>query len=150
MSATITQDTTSTTINGKDGTAKFAIYNGFYATATTGIEYKTILDMMRIREVNEMTTADTFSIEGTADQEAGRSQIQGEISGIGKKGGPASGPLIPAPQDVGVLMTFSTGCTLSMNVNCPEAECIRLVNQNCRITARILSKAAYVLTWVIM
>lgn len=133
-------DSTSQTIDGKDGTADFTINN---------LSYRCILDMMRAREVVEMTNSDTFCIEGVADQEPGRSQIQFEIAGIGKKGGPASGPMIPCPQDVPVLMTFSTGCYLTMSVNFTEAEAIRVVNQNMRITGRGLSKAVYVLTWVV-
>lgn len=136
-------DTTSTVINGRDGTADFTIDNG-----VNTISYRCILDMMRIREVIEMTTADTFCIEGTADQEPGRSQIVGEISGLGKKNGPASGPLIPAPQNVPVVMTFSTGCFISFQgVNFTEAYCDRLVNAACRIGGRFLSKGPYVITW---
>lgn len=135
-------DTTSKTINGKDGTAQFTIDNG-----TNILSYACILDSIRIREVTEMTNADTFCIEGVADQEPGRSQILGDIGGIGKKGGPASGPLIPAPQNVPIVITFSTGCTLTLSANFAEADCIRLVNQNCRISGRFMSKGAYVLVW---
>ncbi len=69
-------DTTSKTITGKDGTANFTITVG-----GDEIEYKCILDMFRIREVIEMTNADTFCVEGAADQEPGRSQLQFEIAG---------------------------------------------------------------------
>lgn len=144
MASATLVDTTSKPINGKDGTAGFTIDNGVHT-----IDYRVVLDMIRAREVIEMTTSDTFSIEGVADQEPGRSQIVGEISGIGKKGGPASGPLIPAPQNAAIVATFSTGCTLSMNANFTESNCDRLVNQNCRIGARFLSKGAYFMTWVI-
>lgn len=137
-------DTTSKAINGKDGTASFTIDNGINT-----IDYRVVLDMIRIREVIEMTTTDTFSVEGVADQEPGRSQIVGEISGIGKKGGPASGPLIPAPQGAAIVATFSTGCTLSCLTNFSESYCDRLVNQTCRIGSRFLSKGAYVVTWKI-
>lgn len=144
MSSPTLPDTTSKTINGKDGSFHLTIDNG-----TNTIDYYVVLDMARVREVVEMTTADTFSIEGIADQEPGRSQIVGEISGIGKKGGPASGPLIPCPQAVPMVITFSTGCILSFpnGVNFTEAYCDRLVNQNCRIGGRFLSKGMYMLTW---
>ena len=111
MSSTVT-DTTSKTITGKDGTADFTMDDGTNLTS-----YKCILDMFRVREVIEMTNADTFCIEGSTDQEPGRSQLQFEISGVGKKGGPASGPWIPAPQNVALKFTFSTGCFITCNAS---------------------------------
>jgi hypothetical protein len=141
MSTTIT-DTTSTTINGKDGTADFTLDNG-----ASLYSYRCILDMFRVREIIEMTSSDTFCQEGNADQEPGRSQLQIEIAGLGKKNGPTSGPLIPAPQDVAIVMQFSTGCTISCRVNFTEATADRLVNQTMRIGGRALSKGAYVVTW---
>jgi hypothetical protein len=138
----IVSDSVSKTINGKDGTADFTIDNG-----TDVISYKCILDMIRVREVVEMTQSDSFCTEGASDQEPGRSQIVGEIGGIGKKDGPASGPLIPAPQNVPVVATFSVGCFLTMRVNFTEASADRLVNQTMRIGGRFLSKGTYVLTW---
>jgi hypothetical protein len=142
MSSPTLVDTTSKPINGKDGTCHFTIDNG-----VNTIDYNVILDMIRIREVIEMTTTDTFSVEGVADQEPGRSQIVGEISGVGKKGGPASGPLIPAPQGAAIVATFSTNCVLSCLSNFTEAHCDRAVNQTCRVGARFISKGLYVLTW---
>jgi hypothetical protein len=140
----VLNDTTSKTINGKDGTADFQI-KPFGETDSTS--YKCILDMFRVREVIEMTNADVFCIEGTADQEPGRSQIVGEASGIGKKGGIAAGPLIPAPQNADLVLQFSTACTLTFTSNFTEASADRTVNQNMRIGFRFLSKKAYVLAW---
>lgn len=125
-------------INGKDGTADFTI---------GGISFKCFLDMFRVREVIEMTQADTFCTEGTADQEPGRSQLVIELSGIGKKTVANSGPLIPAPQNVSFVATYSTGCTISGSLNFTEANADRLVNNNMRIGGRALSKGAYVVTW---
>lgn len=142
MSSTAVTDTTSKPINGKDGTADFTIDDGTNITS-----YKCILDMFRVREVTEMVAADTFCVEGVADQEPGRSQLIFEISGIGKKLGAASGPLIPAPQGVALKLTFSTGCFMTFSANFAEASCDRMVNQNCRISARGMSKGAYVVTW---
>lgn len=127
-------------IAGKDGTADFLI-------AT--ISYKCFLDMFRFREVVEMTSADTFCVEGSADQDPGRSQLVFELSGIGKKGIAAAGPLIPCPQNVAIVATFSTGCFLTFSANFSEANADRLVNANMRIGARGLSKGTYALTWVI-
>lgn len=138
----VVTDTTSLPINGKDGTADFQIESGADMQS-----YKCILDMFRVRELIEMTNADTFCTEGSADQEPGRSQLVGELSGVGKKGGPASGPLIPAPQGVAVLMQWSTGCTIACDVNFVEASADRLVNQTARIGGRFLSKGAYVVVW---
>lgn len=140
----VISDTTSKTITGKDGTANFTI---ILAGGTDELEYKCILDMFRVREVIEMTESSTFCIEGVADQEPGRSQLQFEIAGLGKKDGPASGPLIPAPQGAVLKFTFSTGCFISMTSNFVEANADRLVNQNMRIGARGLSKGAYAVTW---
>lgn len=137
-------DTTSKVINGKDGTANFSIDNG-----TTIKSYACFFDSIDIREITEMTTADTFCIEGTADQEPGRSQLQFSITGLLKKGGALSGPLIPAPQNVAVIATFSTGCFFSFNANFTEATASRLVNQNARLSARGLSKASYTVTWLL-
>lgn len=142
MTAALVPDTTSVPINGKDGTADFTISDG-----TDIHSYKCILDAMRVREVTEMTNTDTFCVEGTADQEPGRSQILADISGIGKKGGPSAGPLIPAPQGVTVVITFSTGCTLTFRANFSEATADRLVNQNMRIGGRCMSKGPYTLVW---
>lgn len=135
-------DTVSVPINGKDGTADFKIDDG-----TNSRAYACFLDMFRVREITEMTVTDTFCVEGTADQEPGRSQLVGEISGILKKGGALSGPLIPAPQGVTILMTYSAGCTISCKANFTEASADRLVNQTARFSGRFLSKGAYVVTW---
>lgn len=141
----VISDTTSTTISGMDGTANFTI---ILAGGTDETEYKCVLDMFRIREVIEMTAADTFCTEGSTDQEPGRSQLQFEIAGIGKKNGPASGPMIPAPQGATVKATYSTGCFILMpKTNFTEASADRLVNQNMRISARGLSKGPYSVTW---
>jgi hypothetical protein len=128
----------STTVNGKDGTAD-------WSQATTS--YKALLDMIRIREVIEMTNADTFALEGTADQEPGRSQLVFEIGGIAKKGLVTGGPMIPAPQNVAIVVTFTSGNTITFTANFTEATADRLVNQNMRLAARGLSKGAYVVVW---
>lgn len=144
MSSTPVTDTTSKVINGKDGTAQFSMDNG-----TTIKSYACFFDSIDIREITEMTTADTFCIEGTADQEAGRSQLQFSITGLLKKGGLLSGPLIPAPQDVAIIATYSTGCLFTFNANFTESTASRLVNQNARLSARGLSKATYTVTWLL-
>jgi hypothetical protein len=139
-------DTTSTTITGRDGTADFTITTDGIG-GTYELSYKCILDMFRIREVIEMTSADTFCTEGSTDQEPGRSQLQFEIAGVGKKNGPASGPLIPAPQNVPIKATYSAACFIAFNANFTEANADRLVNQNMRIGGRGLSKGSYTVTW---
>jgi hypothetical protein len=136
------QDTTSAVINGKDGTADFTLPSG-----SSTLSYRSILDSMEIREMTELVTSDTFAIEGTAQQEPGRSQLAFQIGGLGKKGGPASGPLIPAPQAVAVVMTFSSSCTASFTANFSEATFTRLVNTNARISGRGVSNGTYALSW---
>lgn len=125
-------------INGRDGTADFTI---------DGDSYKCFLDMFRVREVVEMSNADTFCTEGSADQEPGRSQLQGECAGIAKKGIANAGPIIPAPQGVEVVMQYSTNCTITLDANFTEAFADRVVNQNARIGGRFLSKGSYVVAW---
>lgn len=142
MAGSLVADTTSKPITGKDGTADFTMDDG-----TNLRSLKCHLDLMRFREVTEMTTSDTFCIEGTADQEPGRAQIVFEIAGLAKYDGPSSGRLLPAPQGVAILATLHTGCTLAFSANFTEAELVRLVNQNARVNARGLSKGAYVVVW---
>lgn len=139
---TLTPDTTSVPINGKDGTADFTIDDG-----TTILSYKCILDMFSVREAIEMTNADTFCTEGASDQEPGRSQLVGSLSGVGKKDGPSSGPLMPAPQNVDVKLTYSTGCFITCKANFFDSTATRMVNQNMRISSGFLSKGAYAVTW---
>lgn len=134
----VTNDTTSKTINGKDGTADFVINN---------ISYKCILDMFRCTSNVEMLTADTFCNEGSTDQEPGRDTLSIEISGVGKKGGPASGPLLPPPQDVPIIATYSAGCTITTQMNFTQADAVRMVNQNMRISGRGVNKGPYVVVW---
>lgn len=141
----VINDTTSKVINGKDGTADFVLPSG-----TNTLSYKCVLDSMEIRELVELTGAETFCNEGTATQEAGRSQLAFQISGLGMKGGPASGPLIPAPQNVAVVMTFSTSCTASFSANFSETTFTRLVNTNARMSGRGVSRGTYVISWVLV
>jgi hypothetical protein len=130
-------------ITGKDGTADFSVDDG-----TSQRHYKCILDMFRLREVIEMTVADTFCSEGSASQDAGRSQLQFEIAGLLMKDGPLAQPLIPAPQNAAIIATFSTGCFVSMSSsNFTESALDRVVNQNGRMGARGLSKGIYTVTW---
>jgi hypothetical protein len=135
-------DSTSKTITGKMGTAKMTLDNGVNI-----IDYACILDVMRIREITPMDSANVFCTEGTSDQEPGTSTLLFEIGGLGKFDGPASGPLIPAPQNVPLVFTFHTGCTLTMNANFTEASLDRVAGVNCRIGARGMNKGAYVVVW---
>ena len=127
-----------TTINGRDGTADFTI-------AT--VSYECILNDFEVTSNVEMTNADTFCIEGTADQEPGREQLRFRIAGLLKKGAAASGPLIPAPQNVALVFTFSTGCTIGFNANFDTASARRIVNQNALLTATGLSKGTFAVAW---
>lgn len=140
-------DTTSQTITGKNGTADFTM--GITTSGSNVQSFKCILDSFRFREVIEMTNADTFCIEGVADQEPGRSQLVFEITGLGKQYGPASGPLILAKQNVPIVATFAASNTLSLSANLTEATADRMVNQNMRIGARGLSKGVYAMSWLI-
>ena len=139
-------DTTSKTITGKDGTADIEV------TIAGDVHHlKCHMDMFRLREGVEMTTADTFCIEGTADQEPGRAQLAYEMSGLAKKDGPTSLIMFPisAAAVQGALMKFtvSTGCFISGNFNSTESDLVRIVNQNGRIALRGISKPGYVYTW---
>lgn len=128
------------TINGKDGTGDFTI---------AGASYRTILDAFETEEVIEMTNSDVFSIEGVADQDPGRSQIGFTIGGLLRKGSAVSGPLWGAVlQNVALVLTFSTGCTMSFLANFTRLTTTRVVNTNGRISGRGLSKGVYSFSWV--
>lgn len=141
MSSTLA-DTTSRTITGKLGTAKMTMDNG-----TNILDFACILDVMRLREVTPMDPANTFCTEGTGDQEPGISTLLFEIGGLGKYDGPASGPFIPAPQNVPLVFTIHTGCTFTLNANFTEASLDRVAGVNCRIGGRGMNKGAYVVVW---
>ena len=144
MAGTLSPDTTSKPITGKSGNADFTWDDG-----TTKLSLKCILDMFRVREVIEMTNADTFCTEGQADQEPGRSQLVGEITGLLKYDGPSSGPLIGIAglQNAELVLTYFTACTITFKANFTEATAERVVNANARMSARFLSKGAYVVAW---
>lgn len=125
-------------INGRDGTADFTI-------AT--VSYECILSDFEVEAVAEMITADTFCIEGTADQEPGREQLRFRIGGFLTKGAAASGPLIPLPQNVALVFTYSTGCTIGFNANFTRAIARRVVNQNAILAAEGLSKGSFTVAW---
>lgn len=135
-------DTTSKTITGRMGTAEFTLDNG-----TDIIPYKCILDVMRIREITPMDVTTTFCTEGAADQDPGTPQLIFEIAGVGKYDGPASGPLIPTPQNVVLKMTFHTGCFIDLTANFSEASFDKVAGQNARMGARGVSKGTYTVTW---
>lgn len=135
-------DTTSKTLSGRKATAEFTIDNG-----TNIINYKCVLDTMRVREITPMDAATVFCTEGTSDQEPGTSTLLFEIAGLGKYDGAASGPFIPAPQNVPIVMTFHTECTLTMNANFTEASLDKIAGQNARIGARGLNKGVYTMLW---
>ena len=128
-----------TVINGRDGTADIMI---------NSVSYKCMLNMFEVESNVEMSNADVFCIEGTVDQEAGREQLRFRVMGVMKKGVSAAGPMIPAPQNVPVTFTFSTGCTISIPLtNWFRARAVRVVNQNGIIEGEGLSKGAFTVTW---
>jgi len=131
-------------INAKSGGAAFTVQPEGAGTPT---DYTSLLDTIRLRELTGMDPSATFSTEGTNDQEPMSSQIVFEMGGLNTRGGAASGPLIPAPQNAAIKATYSAGCFFTFNANFTEAWADRLVNQQSRIGARGLSKGAYVKTW---
>lgn len=128
-----------TKINGRDGTADFTL---------AGVSYRCILSDFEVEAVAEMIVADTFCIEGTADQEPGREQLRFRLGGFLTKGDPASGPLIPLPQNVALVFKYSTSCTIGFNANFTRAIARRVVNQNAILAAEGLSKATFTVAWV--
>jgi hypothetical protein len=142
MPSTPVVDTTSKTITGKMATAKFTWDN-----LTNVFDLSCILDVMRIREVIPMDNSTVFCTEGSSSNDPGTATLLFEIGGLGKYDGPASGPFIPAPQNVAIVMTFHTGCTLTMNANFTEASLDKVAGQNARIGARGLNAGTYALAW---
>jgi hypothetical protein len=135
-------DTTSKTISGKLATADLTL-----AIGADVIHYKCILDTMRVREVTPMDAATVFCTEGTSSQDPGTSTLLYEIGGVGKYDGPASGPLIPAPQNVPMVQTYHTGCTFTFVANFTEASFDKVAGQNARMGGRGLNNGAYVVVW---
>jgi hypothetical protein len=131
-------DTPAPIINGRDGSADFTI-------AT--VSYRCIFNEFEIESIAEMLTSDTFCTEGTADQEPGREQLRGRINGYLTKGVPASGPLIPLPQNVAIVATYSTDCTIGCNANFTRAVARRTVNANSLLIAEFLSKKTFSVAW---
>jgi hypothetical protein len=131
-------DTPQTVINGRDGTADFTI-------AT--VSYRCILSEIEIEALAEMLVADVFCNEGTADQEPGREQLRFRLAGLLGKDTPASGPLIPLPQNVAIVATYSVGCTIGFNANFTRGVARRTVNANSALIAEGLSKKTFSVTW---
>ncbi len=129
-----------TTINGRDGTADFSIAAASYRTKLREFSVESNVAMLR---------SDVFSIEGVSTQDPGMEQLTFRIVGLGKKGVVNDGPLIPCPQGVAVVATFSTGCTISCNVNFTRATATRTVNENTIITGEAISNGAFTVAWVV-
>lgn len=133
-------DTPQTVINGRDGTADWTI---------EAVSWRCILNEFEIESIAEMLLADVFCNEGTADQEPGREQLRFRISGILGKDHTvyADGPLIPLPQDVAIVATYSTGCTITFDANFTRAVARRTVNANAALIAEGLSKKTFAVVW---
>jgi hypothetical protein len=128
-----------TTINGRDGTADMNV---------NGVSYATQLNEFECESNTELLDSSVFSIEGVATQDPGMERIFFRLNGLLKKGDPATGHLIPAPQNVPVFFQFSTGCTLSFNANFSRCLLRRTVNRNGIIQAEGVSNGAFMLTWI--
>lgn len=127
-----------TTINGRDGTADFTI---------NGNSYATVLNEFEAESNVELIDSSVFSIEGVATQDPGMERIFFRLNGLLKKGSSIAGPIIPAPQNVPVVATYSTGCYISCNVNFSRAMARRTVNRNGVIAGEGVSNGAFVVTW---
>lgn len=137
-------------IGGRDGTADVSI---------AGVSYKCVLNMFEVESNTELINSDVFCVEGTVDQEPGREQLRFRLMGLLKRVGtvlvpagpafPAAGPLIPTPQNVAVVFTYSTGCTISLtSSNFFRARAVRVVNQNSIVEAEGVSKGAFTVAWL--
>lgn len=127
------------TINGRDGTADWTV---------GGVSYAAILNEFECESNVELIDSSVFSIEGVATQDPGMERIFFRVNGLLKKGTAASGPLIPAPQNVALVFIYSTGCTIGFTSNFSRSMARRTVNRNSVMAAEGVSNGAFVVTWV--
>jgi hypothetical protein len=129
-----------TTINAKAGHADVTI---------NGVSYNTILREFEVESITNMIDSSVFSIEGVPTQDPGMEQLHFRLTGIGKFGSAESGPLIPAPQYVPLVFTYTTGCFITIpSSNFERSLLRRTVNANAVLTAEGLSNGAFTVTWV--
>jgi hypothetical protein len=126
------------TINGRDGTADFTI---------AGASYAAILNEFECESNVELIDSSVFSIEGVATQDPGMERIFFRLNGLLKKGSAVAGPLIPAPQNVQLVFTYSALCTISFVANFSRALARRTVNRNAVMAGEGVSNGAFAVIW---
>lgn len=127
-----------TTINGNDGTADVTI---------DSVSYQTVLQEFELEGDQQLIDSTTFNEEGEYKSEPGILIIHARLAGLLTKGADVSGPLIPPPLNVPCVFTYSTGCTITMNVNFSRGLARRTVNSNAIMTAEGESTGAVVKAW---
>lgn len=129
------------TINGQDGTADVSINGTSYACIFTEHEFETN---------TAQVDATTFCTETASVYEPGETMHFFRFAGLLKKGGSAAGPLLPLPQNVPIVQTFSTGCSLSYNGNFERGLVRRTVKSNGILAAQGRATGAIVKSWILV
>lgn len=127
------------TINGRDGQADFTI---------SGISLKALLNELECESNVELLDSSVFSIEGVPTQDPGMERIFFRLSGLMKKGDSTTDQLfVPAPQNVPLVFTFSTGCYISFTANFSRVLLRRTVNRNGIVQAEGTSNGFFLQMW---
>jgi hypothetical protein len=126
------------TINGQDGTGAISINSVVYSCILAEFEFEATVAQV---------DSTTFCSEANTVYEPGETVRTLRIAGLLKKGAAAAGPLEPPPQNVPVVLTFSTGCTLTGNVNFTRAVARRTVKQNAILAGEALYTGSVTKVW---
>jgi len=127
-----------TRINGRNGTADVSINAVTYATR-----------FRRFSLVSNVPQIDvtTFSTETAPVHEPGVEIIRFDVAGFLTYNATNAGPLIPAPQNVPLVFTYFTGCTISFTGSFESASADRQVGTHSIMTGSGVSAGAITVTW---
>ncbi len=127
-------------INGQDGTAAVSIAAAVYTCILSEWEFDSNVDQI---------DSTTFCTEADGDFEAGRTTSRFSLAGYLTKGTAVAGPILPPPQNVAIVLTASTGCTLTFTGNFSRSIVRRTAAAAAVIAAEGVVKGAVVKAWVV-
>jgi hypothetical protein len=129
-----------TIIGGKDGTAAFSIAAVAYTCALTEHELESNVNLV------DQTT---FCTETAPTYDTGPEITNFRLAGLLTKGAAYSGPLYPLPQNVAIVQTFATGCTITGTGVFTRGVARRTAGANGVIAAEGRYTGAVVKAWVV-
>lgn len=121
--------------------------NGFANVSIGGVDYKTVLRRFSVESNVGMDDVTVFSTEAAPQFEPQIETLRWDIMGFNTYDSAESGPLIPAPQNVALVFTYFTGCTISGTGNSTRATATREVGTNSMISAEGVITGAFVVAW---